>query len=99
LPRWPSYLLDARRSHRYLACEFSCDRADDEGIKNNSVKALLPGRGDLLSLARVGSWRVASALLAFGGCERNKSIYKAKWASKRTANFLLIRVGRRDDGR
>jgi hypothetical protein len=41
--------------------EFYCHSVHESHINNDPVKPLLLGRGDLLLLARVGSWLVAYA--------------------------------------
>jgi hypothetical protein len=63
------------------------------------VKALPPGRGDLLPLGRVGSRLFASAFLAFGDCEKSALTDEAKRASKATADFAQIITGGTDDAR
>jgi len=57
---------------RSLASKFSCNRTDKKSINKGSVKALLPGRGDLLPLARVGSWLLAYAFMTLTSCPKNK---------------------------
>jgi hypothetical protein len=52
--------------------ESSCHKVHQRHINNGSVKALLPAKGDILRLARVGSRVVACALLAFSGCKKNE---------------------------
>jgi hypothetical protein len=54
------------------------------------VKVLLPARGDLLRVARVGSCAIGCALLTFGGCKKNQPIDEAKAAGKTTADFPQI---------
>ena len=54
------------------------------------MKVLLPGRGDLLRLARVGSCVIGSALLGFTGCGKNEPVDDAKAAGKTTADFPQI---------
>jgi hypothetical protein len=54
------------------------------------VKVLLPARGDLLCLARVGSCVLGCVLLTFGGCKKNEPIDEAKAAGKSTADFPQI---------
>jgi hypothetical protein len=81
-----------------LASKFSCHWADEGRINDGSVKALLPGRGDLLPLARVGSRILASVFLAFAGREKNELVDEADPDSKTTANLSLITAGARDHG-
>jgi hypothetical protein len=54
------------------------------------VKALLPGRGDLLLLARVGTWLLACALLALAKCPMKESVDQAQKAGLATADFSGI---------
>jgi hypothetical protein len=51
---------------------------------------MLPGRRNLLRLARVGSWLIAGALLGFSGCKKNEPIDEAQAAGKTTADFPQI---------
>ena len=54
------------------------------------MTVLLPARGDLLRVARVGFCVIGCALLAFGGCKKNEPIDEAKAAGKTTADFPQI---------
>lgn len=54
------------------------------------MKALLPARGDILRLARVGSCLGACALLSLTSCEKNEPIDEAKAAGLTTADFPQI---------
>jgi hypothetical protein len=53
------------------------------------VRVLLPATGDLLRLARVGSWLIA-CILGFSSCRKNEPIDEAKAAGKTTADFPQI---------
>src|SRR4029453_13759088 len=70
--------------------EFSCHTFRSERINADSVKAMLPARGHLWRLARVGSCLGACALLAFAGCKKNEPIDEAKAAGLTTADFPQI---------
>jgi cytochrome c5 len=59
-------------------------------INDDSVKALLPTRGDILRLLRVGSRLLACAFLALASCRKNEPIDEAKAAGKTTADFPQI---------
>jgi cytochrome c5 len=80
----------ARRDRCLETLEFSCHKVDQKRITSGSVKALLPARGDILRLARVGSCLGACALLAFAGCKKNEPIDEAKAAGLTTADFPQI---------
>jgi hypothetical protein len=54
------------------------------------VKALLPARGDILRLTRLGSCLGACALLTLTSCEKNEPIDEAKAAGLTTADFPQI---------
>jgi hypothetical protein len=79
--------------------KFSCHTVHNGRINDGSVKALLPGRGDLLPLARVGSWLFACAFLALAGCQKNEPVDEAKAAGLTTADFPQITAGGSDHGR
>ena len=64
-------------------------------INDSSVKALLPGRGDLLSLARVGSRFSICGLLALDARETNEHVRQAKAADKTTSDFPQITAERK----
>ena len=83
----------------FLSFQFSCHRTDGGRINDGSVKALLPATGDLLPLARVGSWPVACAFLAFGGWEKNKPIDEAKGAGNATTDLPQISAVGSDHGK
>jgi len=88
---WAAVVFPSRLgSRRFLASKFSCHWADEGNITEGSVKALLPGRGDLLPRARVGSWLVADALLALARCPMNEPVDQAKAASPTSADFSEI---------
>src|SRR5882724_9875988 len=55
---------DGSGSRRSLASKFSCHPTEEGSNNDSPVKALLPGRGDLLRLSRVGRWLLAYAFLA-----------------------------------
>jgi len=54
------------------------------------VKALLPARGDILRLARVGSCLGACAVLSLTNCKKNKPIDEAKATGLTTADLPQI---------
>ncbi len=54
------------------------------------MTVLLPVRGDLLCLTRVGLSLIGCVLLTFGGCKKNEPIDEAKAAEKTTADFPQI---------
>jgi hypothetical protein len=64
------------------------------------VKALLPARGDLLPLLRVGSRVGTCTFRAFGSCEKNELTDEAKAAVNRGLgpDFPRISPGEIDDG-
>jgi hypothetical protein len=96
---WAAVVFPSRLgSSRFLASKFSCHRADEGNITEGSVKALLPGRGDLLPRARVGSWLVAYALLAFASCPKNVPVDQARAAGLTTFDFPQFTAGGNDDG-
>ena len=76
---------------RFLASKFSCPRADDGHINGGSVKALLPGRGGLLPLVRVGRWVRAYAFLASASSSKNEPVDQAQ-AGLTTADFPQITI-------
>jgi len=78
---------------------FSCHQVEDRRINDGSVKALLPARGDLFYLARVGSWLSAYAFLALASSSKNELINQAQAAGLTTANFSQMTVGGSDHGR
>jgi len=85
---WAAVVFPVRLgSRRFLAFKFSCHGSDGGSINERSVKALLPGRGDLLLLTRVGSWLLADALLALARCPMNEPVDQAKAASPTSADF------------
>ena len=93
---WAAVVFPRRlRSRRSLASKFSCHRADEGGINGGSLKALLPGRGDLLSLARVGSRFSICGLLALDARETNEHVRQAKAADKTTSDFPQITAERK----
>ncbi len=97
---WAAVVFPRRlRSHRSLASKFSCHRADEGGINGGSLKALLPGRGGLLPLARVGSWVCAYAFLALASCPKNKPVDEAQATGLRTTDLPQISAGGCDHGR
>jgi hypothetical protein len=69
--------------------EFSCHKVHERHINDGSVKALLPSARDDLRLVRVGSCLLASAFVAFSGCNK-EPIDDAKAAGKTTADFPQI---------
>jgi hypothetical protein len=85
-------------SRRFLASKFSCRRSHNGRINDDPVKALLPGRGDLLSLSRVGSWLLADAFLTLVSCSKNEPADQAQAADLTTADFPQIIAGGNDDG-
>jgi len=54
------------------------------------VNALGKGKGDVLRLARVGSWLLACVFVTLGGCTKNEPVDEAKAAGKSTADFPQI---------
>ena len=82
-----------------IGSKFSCHPAEEGGINDGSVKALLPGRGGLLPLARVGSWVRAHAFLASASCPKNKPVDEAQAGGLRTTDFPQISAGGSDHGR
>jgi len=54
------------------------------------VNALGKGKGDVLRLARVGSWLLACVFVTLGGCTKNEPVDEAKAAGKSTAGFPQI---------
>ena len=54
------------------------------------MKALLPARGDLLRLTRVGSWLLACAVLSLTSCKKNEPIDEAKATGLTTADLPQI---------
>jgi len=92
---WAAVVFPVRLgSRRFLASKFSCHRADEGPMNDRSVKALLPGRGNLLLLARVGSWLLAYALLALARCPMNEPVDQAQVAGPTTADFFGDHCGR-----
>jgi hypothetical protein len=83
----------------FLGFQFSCHRTDEGRINDGSVKALLPATGDLLPLARVGSWPAACAFLAFCGWEKNEPIDEEKGAGNATTDPPQITAVGSDHGR
>jgi hypothetical protein len=79
--------------------KFSCYRAESRRIKDGSVKPLLPARDDFLPLARVGSRRIASSVLAFVSREKHVPVNKAKAAGLTTADFPQFAASESDHGR
>src|SRR5215468_6788709 len=79
--------------------EFSCHALLEERINNVSVKALLPARGDFLSLARVGSSSLACSVLAFVSSKKNDLVDEAQAAGLTTGDFQRIPAGGSDHGR
>jgi hypothetical protein len=79
--------------------KFSCKTVSNVRINDVSVKALLPGRGDFLPLARVGTWFLACSIRASVSCKKNELVNDAKAAGLTTADFLRITVGGSDHGR
>jgi hypothetical protein len=79
--------------------EFSCHQADQRHINESPVKALLPGRGDLLPLSRVGRWLLAYAFLALASSSKNKPLGQAQAVGLTTADFPQITVGGCDHDR
>ena len=97
---WAAVVFPVRRGNRhFLAFKFPCHRADEGPMNDRWVKALLPGRGDLLLLARVGSWLLAYALLALARCPMKESVDQAQKAGLATADFSEITAGETDHGR
>jgi hypothetical protein len=97
---WAAVVFPSRLgSSRFLASKFSCPRGNERRINECSVNALPPGRGDLLPLARVGSWLVAYALLAFASCPKNELVDQARAAGLTTADFPQITADASDHGR
>lgn len=78
--------------------KFSCKKVSDERINDVSVKALLPGRGDFLPLARVGSWSLACSVLAFVSCKKSELAHEARATGLTTADFLQIATGGSNHG-
>jgi hypothetical protein len=70
--------------------EFSCQKVYWEDINNDSVKALLPTRGDILCLAGVGRVLVGCAFLTLASCKKNEPVDEAKAAGLTTADFPQI---------
>ena len=96
---WAAVVFPSRLgSRRFLASKFSCHRADEENITKGSVKALLPGRGDLLPRARVGSWLSAYAFLTLASCPKNEPVHQAQATKLTTVHFPQITVGGSDHG-
>lgn len=83
----------------FLDSKFSCHRANEGGINGGSLKALLPGRGGLLPLARVGSQVRAYAFLAWASCPTNKPVDEAQTAGLKTTDLPQISAGGSDHGR
>ena len=54
------------------------------------MNALGKGKGDVLRLARVGSWLLACVFVTLGGCAKNEPVDEAKAAGKSTADFPQI---------
>ena len=54
------------------------------------MNALGKGKGDVLRLARVGSWLLACVFVTLGGCTKNEPVDEAKAAGKSTADFPQI---------
>ncbi len=79
--------------------EFSCHRADEEGINDGSLKVLLPGIGGLLPLARVGSWLFSYPLLSLASCPTNNLVDQAQAAGLRPTDLAQINAGGSDHGR
>ncbi len=79
--------------------KFSCHTVHNRRINDGSVKALLPGRGDLLSLARVGSWLFACVFLALASCPKNEPVDKLQATGLTSVDFPQITVPGRDHGR
>jgi cytochrome c5 len=82
----PRACRDRDLEHR----EFSCHKVDEKRITSGSVKALLPARGDILRLTRVGSCLAAYAVLALTSCKKNEPVDEAKAAGLTTADLPQI---------
>jgi cytochrome c5 len=82
----PRACRDRDLEHR----EFSCHKVDEKRITSGSVKALLPARGDILRLTRVGSCLAACAVLALTSCKKNEPVDEAKAAGLTTADLPQI---------
>jgi hypothetical protein len=54
------------------------------------VKAVLPAKGDIFRLARVGTCLFVCAFLGFSSCKKNEPIDEAKAGGKTTADFPQI---------
>ena len=61
-----------------------------ERINADSVKAMLPARGHLFRLSRVGPCLGICVLLVFASCKKNEPVDEAKAAGKNTADFPQI---------
>jgi hypothetical protein len=84
------------QAHKVL---FSCHQVKEERINGGSLKALLPGRGGLLALARVGSWIFACAFLALATCPMNEPVDQAQAVGLTTTDLPQISAGGSDHGR
>ena len=97
---WAAVVFPSRLgSRRFLASKFSCHWADEGNITEGSVKALLPGRGDLLPRARVGSWLFSYPLLDLASCPTNNLVDQPQAAGLRTTDLPQISAGGSDHGR
>jgi hypothetical protein len=72
--------------------KFSCHQADQRHINESPVKALLPGRGDLLRLSRVGRWPLAYAFPALASSSKNEPLDQAQAVGLTTADFPQITI-------
>jgi hypothetical protein len=96
---WAAVVFPSRlRSRRFLASKFSCHRADEGNITEGSVKALLPGRGDLLPRGRVGSWLSAYAFLTLASRPKNEPVHRAQATELTAIHFPQITAGGSDHG-
>ena len=73
-------LPDRARRDRLNLLEFSCHKVEEEPINSGSVKALLPARGDILRLARVGSCLVACAFPGVFQLQESHGRNSAAWS-------------------
>jgi hypothetical protein len=78
--------------------EFYCHSVHESHINNDPVKPLLLGRGDLLSLTRVGSWLLADVFLTLARCLKNKPVDQGQAVGLTTPDFPQIIAGGNDDG-
>ncbi len=95
---WAAVVFPVWLGSRRWIPNFSCHRADEESITEGSVKALLPSRGDLFHVARVGSWHLAGPFLALTSCPKNEPVDQARAAYLTTADFPQITAGGNNDG-